>query len=391
MTNPGEPEPASASAAQRLSHNRPASLRGSGCFGKVGRCVWKFLQQPESRSTLYIRFFTRIPQLICTVLVAVLFLVLGGAVYSQSSNPKEVAITYRSGDTTKSFSLAEDLTGTVQIHYEIEGVLLNNKDYVSGKDKDSVYTFFSSVSCTNADTLQWAQLRRGSDSTFISRLTAAGDSALSPCGLVNIALFTDSYTLERQNANLWEAVSIDSSDVAWSRDDNSFNKVYEDQGRLYLANEARASWLPPEWLEHWKVWQRTPPGQTVRNLWGVIQGGLTKGEYRIQLVENSPIWEEWGVVARRLIITGNPSWLGNIGAMQALAGSMLALGCVELVLLAVLVVCVFILQIKPQSRPAASTSPVMPAPLGSSASPAPVPRTQTESQRQREVVHSMRV
>ena len=26
------------------------------------------------------------------------------------------------------------MPGTVQIHYEIEGVLLNNKDYVSGKD-----------------------------------------------------------------------------------------------------------------------------------------------------------------------------------------------------------------------------------------------------------------
>ena len=32
-----------------------------------------------------------------------------------------------------------------------------------------VYTFFSSVSCSNADTLAWATLRRGSDSSFINR------------------------------------------------------------------------------------------------------------------------------------------------------------------------------------------------------------------------------
>jgi len=309
--------------------------------------------------------------------VAVTVLILGGGVYSQSSGPTEVVVSYRAGDTTKSFSLLEDLTGTVQIHYEIPGVLLNNKDYVSSKDQDSVYTFFSSVSCSNADTLAWATLRRGSDRSFIDRLTAAG-TGLTPCGLVNLALFTDSYALERQNSTAWEAVSIDSSNVAWSRDQYSFEKVYEDQGTVYLANE-RASWLPPEWLEHWKVWQRTPPGQTVRNLWGVVEGGLAKGNYRINFLENSPIWEEWGVPERRLILTGNPSWLGNIGAMETLAGAMFVFGSCELILLISLVVLVFVLKIQPV------VSDPDPSP------PPPAAQMALASQRQREVVHSMRV
>ena len=27
-----------------------------------------------------------------------------------------------------------------------------------------------------------------------------------------------------------------------------------------------------------QVWQRTPPGTTVRNLWGVVEGGLVTGQ-----------------------------------------------------------------------------------------------------------------
>lgn len=152
---------------------------------------------------------------------------------------------------------------------------------------------------------------------------------------------------------------------------------------MYLANE-RASWLPPEWLEHWKVWQRTPPGQTVRNLWGVVEGGLAKGNYRINFLENSPIWEEWGVPERRLILTGNPSWLGNIGAMQTLAGAMFVFGSCELILLISLVVLVFVLKI----QPVVSDPDPSPPPPAAQMAPA---QMALASQRQREVVHSMRV
>ncbi|CAJ1335653.1 unnamed protein product [Effrenium voratum] len=192
----------------------------------------------------------------------------------------------------------------------------------------TVYTFFSSVDCTNADTLTWAQLRRGSDAAFMARLTGGGES-LAPCGLVNIALFTDSYVLERSTQTGWEVVTIDESGVALPADSNSFNKVYEDQGVVYLANQ-RASWLSATSLEHWKVWQRTPPGSTVRNLWGVVSGGLSQGSYRIRFTENSPVWDEWGVPERRLIITGQFSALGNGGAIRTLAGTMLLVGAAEL-------------------------------------------------------------
>jgi len=39
-------------------------------------------------------------------------------------------------------------------------------------------------------------------------------------------------TSKLKNLGLFKAVSIDSSDVAWSRDDNSFNKVYEVDQRM---------------------------------------------------------------------------------------------------------------------------------------------------------------
>ncbi|CAK9006483.1 unnamed protein product [Durusdinium trenchii] len=227
--------------------------------------------------------------------------------------------------------------GTVQIHYEIPDVLLNNKDYVSSKDKDSVYTFFSTVTCSNADTYEWAQKRRGSDSAFMARLPT---DSLAPCGLVNIALFTDSYLFERDLGASWEAVTIDESRVALPADDESFNKVTQDNGTIYLQN-SRASWLTPDILEHWKVWQRTPPGQTVRNLWGYVEGGLELGTYRINFTENSAIWEEWGAPEKRLIITGNPSWLGNPGAMQAVAGCMFFLGGLEFVLFFAFLVMIF--------------------------------------------------
>ncbi|CAK8993057.1 Cell cycle control protein 50B (Transmembrane protein 30B) [Durusdinium trenchii] len=268
--------------------------------------------------------------------------------------------------------------GTVQIHYEIPDVLLNNKDYVSSKDKDSVYTFFSTVTCSNADTYEWAQKRRGSDSAFMARLPT---DSLAPCGLVNIALFTDSYLFERDLGASWEAVTIDESRVALPADDESFNKVTQDNGTIYLQN-SRASWLTPDILEHWKVWQRTPPGQTVRNLWGYVEGGLELGTYRINFTENSAIWEEWGAPEKRLIITGNPSWLGNPGAMQAVAGCMFFLGGLEFVLFFAFLVMIF----GWQSVPTGAGDPVDIEPMEAEPT-ARVPEVRPP----REPVHSVRV
>ncbi|CAK8992320.1 unnamed protein product [Durusdinium trenchii] len=53
------------SANSRASEARPQNFRGKGCRGKAGRCLWRFLQQPESRNTLYLKIYTRVPQVMC--------------------------------------------------------------------------------------------------------------------------------------------------------------------------------------------------------------------------------------------------------------------------------------------------------------------------------------
>lgn len=295
--------------------------------------------QPDTRYTYQWRIFTRWAQMCCSLVCGILFLILGGALWSVSAS-SEVVVAYQTGDTTKSLTLSEDLEGPVYIHYEIPSVLLNNKDYVISKDKDSVYTFFSAVNCDSADSREQVVRRRGLDTAFLSRVDAVNSTDLAPCGLVNIAMFTDSYALDRMDGpGNWQGIAIDESGVAWSTDDEAFDKVVEQaSGSVYLKGD-RLSWLSPgDFLEHWKVWQRTPPGQRVRNLWGVIEGGLTQGSYRIRFLENSPIWESWGVPERRVIISGKWSALGNQGAIQSVAGFMFAVAVAEIITFLVLLV-----------------------------------------------------
>eukprot|EP00913_Durusdinium_trenchii_P011050 g10374.t1 len=64
------------SANSRASEARPQNFRGKGCRGKAGRCLWRFLQQPEN--TLYLKIYTRVPQVMCALFVSLIFLVLGG-------------------------------------------------------------------------------------------------------------------------------------------------------------------------------------------------------------------------------------------------------------------------------------------------------------------------
>ena len=75
---------------------------------------------------------------------------------------------------------------------------------------------------------QYTPFKRVSTSHVITYIYIHQDDPFTSLPGHPAALVCWTYRPTLYPVGLFEAVSIDSSDVAWSRDDNSFNKVYEE-------------------------------------------------------------------------------------------------------------------------------------------------------------------
>lgn len=143
-------------------------------------------------------------------------------------------------------------------------------------------------------------------------------------------------------------VSIDETDLAWASDADLYsdwsvsttlvgNETFE-----YVQIDAERSWIPDStFLEHLKVWYRTPVSPYVRHLWGRIPGGLPAGRYNLTFPVNSPIFtEEWGVPEKRFIFsqTSPVSQLGSSGASYTLAALCCVVALVDFLVALVLLV-----------------------------------------------------
>eukprot|EP00931_Biecheleriopsis_adriatica_P051092 TRINITY_DN29606_c0_g1_i1.p1 TRINITY_DN29606_c0_g1~~TRINITY_DN29606_c0_g1_i1.p1 ORF type:complete len:424 (-),score=54.34 TRINITY_DN29606_c0_g1_i1:66-1337(-) len=254
----------------------------------------------------------------------------------------EIVVPYSHADgQSKLFRIDKDIEGDVFMYYELPGVILNNKGFVESRDRRFVTTFLSPATCSDADDFGWVEKHRGSDLNFTARIHADGTNDFVPCGLIAVSFFTDRYHVFRWTPNgtsfYWEAVQVDSSDIALPADKHGYSKKVsvDDSGRLVMSGAA--SWLMLDDYEHWKVWSRTPIAPHVRNLYAVISGGLPKGEYKIEFLENSAIWETWGVKEKRVIFAAMSS-LGNQRALLTMS-----LVCIVLAILECLFFFMFIL------------------------------------------------
>eukprot|EP00931_Biecheleriopsis_adriatica_P029336 TRINITY_DN17432_c0_g1_i1.p1 TRINITY_DN17432_c0_g1~~TRINITY_DN17432_c0_g1_i1.p1 ORF type:complete len:399 (+),score=75.58 TRINITY_DN17432_c0_g1_i1:45-1241(+) len=308
-----------------------ATTQKSAQSGMLRRLVSYHSQQPESKFRLPLRYYTAFCQSTCALAVALCLVILGSLLISQSASAYEAVVVYKAGDTEKVFSIEQDIEGDVLVYYQMHDVILNHKGFVQSKDKRAVRTFLSSVTCEGAESREIAQSRRPEDINFLNRIAAVPGTDFAPCGFVALTMFTDEFAFFREGeSGSWEAIAADESDVALPADKQAYEKITESSGKLRLGDVE--SWLTPGvFFEHWKVWYRTPGSPTVRNLWAVIKGGLKKGKYKVNLVENSPTWEGWGVSEKHVVLSSKPSSLGNKGASMTLGIFCLLLAGIEAV------------------------------------------------------------
>lgn len=335
-TQTGGPVIALRSKSFQSTHSRSSSRVSFRQSERSKYCLRRFIyrqsQQPDTTLFLPFWFYTYCCQTVLTASTMFFFFIMGSIILVERGSLQEVTVTYTADLLEKEFSLDADLDGDVFLYYDLQ-LWANHRSFVESKDKRVIYNFLSVAVCTNADTRQWARIRRN-DTSFLEKVEAAPGDALVPCGLISLSMFTDNFTLHRSTSAGWERIQTDSSDITLSYDDKGFSKLQapgEGESHYYIlqSDQRIYSWLTPELMPHWKVWHRTPVGPKVRNLWAVIHGGLPKGTYRVDFLENSDIWHQWGVSEKNLVLATRNSFLGNSGALSAAGGVCLFLGFAE--------------------------------------------------------------
>jgi hypothetical protein len=100
-----------------------------------------------------------------------------------------------------------------------------------------------------------------------------------PCGLVAKSFFNDTFILRGGASS--SKIEIDQTNIAWASDkEHKFKNV---QNNLPSGK----NWKDVQWLdmedEHFIVWMRTAGLPSFRKLWGRIEGGLTSGDYTVEI------------------------------------------------------------------------------------------------------------
>jgi hypothetical protein len=242
------------------------------------------------------------------------------------------------------FTIEDDITSDVFLSYEMPDVYLNHRQYIKSKDnigreESALARIMSSSSCDDGPeeksdyAVRW---RVQNDPDWQRIMNRSKGNAFRPCGLIAAAMFTDQYELYRsRSGGGWESVPLNEDDLALTDDQDLYQNG--DGGQLITAGKRDEStlridgvdsWLMPgSFLEHFKVWYRTPLSPKVRNLWAKVPGGLSAGEYKVSITENSPIWTtHWGVAEKRVVLSSSQT-LGSRGAIQVL-GTVCVVICV---------------------------------------------------------------
>lgn len=304
--------------------------------GRFKQCLYTtILQQPPTNILLPLKWYKGVSQSICAGVLGGFLLCAGAYLHRTARFMQEIVVPYTFSDgAEKLFRVEDDISEDVLVYYELPHVMMNHKTFVESKDKRTMYTALSSASCQRADSLTWLDWRREADVNFTARMRQVAGSGIQPCGLVAFSFFTDEFELYHSrpatsgHSVSWEPTQIDSSDLAVPADADAYKgKISVDSsGRLEI--DGAKSWLTESDYERWKVWARTPVAPHVRNLYGVIRGGLKKGEYKLKFLENSAIWEEWGVKEKRVILS-EKHMFGNKGCFLVMSAFCVTLGCLE--------------------------------------------------------------
>jgi hypothetical protein len=227
--------------------------------------------------------------------------------------------------------------GAVNMWYDIHVVGVNQKRYVENADPFIYVNFMSKKKCSDAALKAQFTWRRNENlvrqkigasqaslpDRFTQLVERVPDDDIRPCGLQSIAMFTDEYELYRIEDGVKIRVPLDESNIAIEQDEDIYEgKIIPHKTGNYSGFEidGKLSWLAESpFIDHFKVWMRSPPTTNVRHLWAVVKDGLPRGTYRLQFPQNSAIWtasadiQGWNSNDKKIIFsTQHP--LGSKGA-----------------------------------------------------------------------------
>lgn len=264
------------------------------------------------------------------------------SLFLHGSAVHELSVSYGPADAWKEIVIDDRLAEASLVSYELPSFLANSRHFLESRPS-AFNGIMQQYSCKGATQVAEATRCRGSDADFQQLIDGLDD--FEPCGLVSMSVFMDQFRLTDTEG---VHVAIDETDVAWPSDEDLYTDWLVSttlMGNVTFESvqiEDHRSWIPDStFLEHLKVWYRTPASPYVRHLWGRIPGGLAAGSYNLTFPVNSPIWtEEWGVPEKRLIFsqTSPVSQLGSSGASYTLAALCCVVAVVDFLVALVLLV-----------------------------------------------------
>jgi len=296
------------------------------------RYTHKIVQQDEPRCLAPLWFYRRRAQTCVASLCALMFGILGACLIYAAEGTFEIKMSYDSLDSHVSFTIEHDLAGPFHLSYEIPSLFVNHKTFVKSKDAFLLDGWLTDYQCDGAEHMEDVKSRRCPTGANCSkdRLYALVESsgAFRPCGLVAMSMFTD--TFELTNTDDGTNITLDQSGVALPADEAIYSGKFVKEGSHFTVEGVR-SWLHKGPLyEHFKVWYRTSPSLTVRNLWATFDGPLKAGNYQVRLPENDAIWTDAWISTtkpKKLVILSQAHVLGSVGVCKLIGSSCVVICC----------------------------------------------------------------
>lgn len=330
----------------RINHEIPKTESPEDIFVPpttwLGKLRDRMEQQEPSTSLLPMHIVSWKFQACCSGCCGAMLAFMGVILVMGASSTIEVVIPYKYPDTFKDFDITEDMEGDINMWYDVGNkVWINQKRYVENTDPDLIELWpIGKKACKDTESKAEAVWRRidieQSSREKFPQATVAADkwstlvqaqTAFKPCGLQSISMFTDEYSLVKRNDGNDEVMALDESDLYLKPDDDIYkgkiDEAVDANGETYLTLNGQRSWIQAgKFYEHFKVWMRSPASSHARHLWAVKRGGLKKGSYRLNFLQNSAIWTSfnkgWELDEKRVVLS-TQSVFGTKGAARLLS------------------------------------------------------------------------
>lgn len=213
------------------------------------------------------------------------FIIIGIVVITFSNKIVETSVPYdkacnNATDCSITFNLAENMTSTIMVYYQLNNFYQNHRRYVQSKSSNQLLGNYMSVSDLKTECDPIVTMADLGLSTSYDNIPIAPTEPANPCGLIAKSKFNDTFVLLDPNG---VKVDINSTGIAWQADkDLKYKKP---------ANSSLVQWTDVT-DEHFMVWMRPAGLPNFRKLWGRIQTrNLTTGTYTLKINNIYPVYK----------------------------------------------------------------------------------------------------